>query len=242
MKRLKVFMFLVLLLAPCSSFASRHRHSTSVLAARPQSVPLENLYADRLNLVRFQKDTDIRQAIQQGVLQPLTTTCAPSLPTGRRYALPATVQFMAELDSWFTMNTGHRLIVDSAVRSVETQRKIRRWNRNAAPATGDYPSSHERGTTVDLSRRMSKAEHQFLIIRLLYYRALGRILVIEERRCIHIFVIGDYDGFPRVGLGTVRDDEGGSIEPRSLYPVQGTGAPEVLDGGREEGIPYIWPL
>jgi hypothetical protein len=39
---------------------------------------------------------------------------------------------------------------------------------------------------------LSRAEYQWLVMRLLYYRALHRVLVIEERACFHIFV-GGYD-------------------------------------------------
>jgi hypothetical protein len=57
-------------------------------------------------------------------------------------------------------------------------------------AYGSAPSSHERGTTVDIARQsLSHSQRRWLITRLLYYRATGRILVIEEIACYHVFVI-----------------------------------------------------
>ena len=51
------------------------------------------------------------------------------------------------------------------------------------------------GGLVILAGHLEKqmdAQHAWMIDRLLYYRALGQVLVIEERGCFHIFVRGDY--------------------------------------------------
>jgi hypothetical protein len=80
--------------------------------------------------------------------------------------------------------------VDSAVRPATVQKKLRRWNRNAAPWDGERASSHERGTTIDISRNLTKTEYRWLVFQLLYYRAVGVVMVIEEKACFHIFVRG----------------------------------------------------
>ena len=85
--------------------------------------------------------------------------------------------------------------VNSAVRTVKVQKKLRRHNRNAAPAEGDTASSHLAGVTVDLQRRgMSKEQIRWMEHYLFYMKALGLVEPEEERRhwCFHIMVSGHY--------------------------------------------------
>ena len=107
----------------------------------------------------------------------------------RRYALPSTVSFVELLALDFYRAFHQPLMVDSAIRPATTQRMLHL--KNAASAYGPKASSHERGTTVDISKRLTKAQRLWLVTRLLYYRALGQVLVIQERGCFHIFVRGE---------------------------------------------------
>jgi hypothetical protein len=78
---------------------------------------------------------------------------------------------------------------------VKVQRKLRRHNRNAAPAEGDTASSHLAGLTVDLQRRgMTKQEIRFVERYLFYLRALGLVEPEEERRqwVFHVMVSERY--------------------------------------------------
>ena len=73
--------------------------------------------------------------------------------------------------------------VNSAVRTVKVQKKLRRHNRNAAPAEGDTASSHLAGVTLDIQRRgMTREQVHFVHRYLFYLRALGLIEPEEERR------------------------------------------------------------
>ncbi len=75
------------------------------------------------------------------------------------------------------------------------QKKLRRHNRNAAPAEGDTASSHLAGLTVDLQRRgMSKQQVRFVERYLFYLRELGLVEPEEERRhwCFHVMVSDRY--------------------------------------------------
>jgi hypothetical protein len=75
------------------------------------------------------------------------------------------------------------------------QKKLRRHNRNAAPAEGDTASSHLAGITVDLQRRgMSKAQIHFVERYLFYLKALGLVEPEEERHqwVFHIMVAERY--------------------------------------------------
>jgi hypothetical protein len=173
------------------SLPSWARHSPpNFFRATHDSVRLENERADSMGVPRYLTRADMLAAEADGRLVSLDLTASPKLPNERRYALPATVAFITQLFAEFQMATGDLLTVDSAIRPADVQKKLRRTNRNAAPADGLRASSHERGTTVDVSRKMSSRDQRWLVGRLLYYRATGRILVIQERACLHIFVGG----------------------------------------------------
>jgi len=159
-----------------------------VFPATHDSIPAENRRADMLGLKRYETMDEVRQDVAQSILVPLSITVSKRLPKDRRYALPETVAFAEKLDQDFYEATGDRLVVDSAIRPSDVQKRLARRNRNAAPADGARASTHERGTTFDLSRRMKRGEYRWLLLRLAYYRARGEILIIEERACVHIFV------------------------------------------------------
>jgi hypothetical protein len=161
---------------------------TKTFPATQDSIPAENRRSDTLGLKRYESMEEVRQDVAQSKLVPLSTPVSAKLTRERRYALPETVAFAQKLNSDFYDATGAQLVIDSAIRPSDVQKRLRRRNRNAAPADGARASTHERGTTFDLSRRMSRARYRWLLLRLAYYRARGEILVIEERACVHIFV------------------------------------------------------
>jgi hypothetical protein len=75
------------------------------------------------------------------------------------------------------------------------QKKLRRHNRNAAPADGDTASSHLAGVTVDLQRRgLNNEQLRWMQHYLFYMKSLGLVEPEEERRhwCFHIMVSGRY--------------------------------------------------
>jgi hypothetical protein len=85
--------------------------------------------------------------------------------------------------------------VNSAVRTVKGQKKLRRHNRNAAPAEGDTASSHLAGLTVDLQRRgMTPEQIRWMQHYLFYMKSLGLVEPEEERHqwVFHIMVSGRY--------------------------------------------------
>jgi Family of unknown function (DUF5715) len=164
----------------------------SYFPATPDSVPQENRVADSFKLKRYSNEREIREDFDKGILRPFTggqIRCAKSLPLYRQFALPSTIAFIAGLNYEFHGDTGGGLTLDSAIRSRRDQSWLRRHNGNAASVDGPRASSHERGTTVDISRKMDANDYAALMHRLRYYRAIGLILVIEERHCVHIFVV-----------------------------------------------------
>lgn len=193
MKVLSMLLMLLLLSTPSASFGLRGKNHRKFLKkffpATADSVRLENERADALSLARVDDEQDLLALVQHNVLVPLVgVEVSRRLPQNRRYALPATVEYVRSLNEDYIRVSGHSLVVSSAVRPVTTQRRLRRWNRCAAPAYGNRSSSHERGSTVDISRHFSRQEYLWLVWRLWYDKARGKILVIEERACFHIFV------------------------------------------------------
>jgi|ERR1035437_1288063 hypothetical protein len=189
-------------LSLCSAASAKvHRgrpRENKIFAANHDSVRLENEAANDMGAFRYFTQAQVDEDVYSGKLVALYNhtqyVVSPKLPMNRRYALPSTVSFLDTFAMEFYRQFHQPLMVDSAVRPATTQRSLSRWNRNAAPAYGDRASTHERGTTLDLSKRMTKAQQRWMIMRLLYYRALGLVLVIQERGCWHIFVGGgNYD-------------------------------------------------
>lgn len=115
----------------------------------------------------------------------------PRLPLGRRYVRPWVLPFLTTLSEAYYEQFHQPLILTSAVRTVKVQRSLRHWNRNAAPAHGDVASSHLAGSTIDLSRRMTKEQNQWMEQVLMNdYVVWNRAIVMEEngQQCWHIMI------------------------------------------------------
>ena len=174
----------------------------------------QNAEIDRLELPRIQDDTELEQLKLDGKLVPiipgLTLRIDPRLDPDRRYCRLWTRDFVEDLASNYYQRFGQQIQVNSAVRTVLVQKKLRRHNRNAAPAEGEIASSHLAGVTVDLQRRgMSKQQIKWVEGYLVPMKAAGLVEPEEERRqwVFHIMVSNRYDEW-RDGreLATVESD------------------------------------
>ena len=159
----------------------------------------QNAEIDRLELPRIQDDTELDQLKLEGKLVPIipgeTLRIDPRLDPGRRYCRPWTRDFVEDLAASYHQKFGQQIQVNSAVRTVVVQKKLRRHNRNAAPAEGEIASSHLAGVTVDLQRRgMSKAQIKWVEGYLVPLKAAGLVEPEEERRqwVFHIMVSDRY--------------------------------------------------
>jgi hypothetical protein len=164
-----------------------------------ESLLLQNAEVDRLNLPRIQDETELEALKADGSLVPIVPGEAlriePSLDPTRRYCRPWTLSFVNDLSQAYYNRFHQQIQVNSAVRTVKVQKKLRRHNRNAAPYEGDTASSHLAGVTVDLQRRgMTKPQIAWMEHYLFYMKALGLVEPEEERRhwCFHIMVSGHY--------------------------------------------------
>ena len=186
--KLLKLVFLLAVILGCVYFSHATRNP---FPANHDSVRLENEMADSMRAWRYDTMQEVMYAVQQNRLisvQQHRLNIARKLPTDRRYALPRTVAYIGGLNERFEAQFNYALTIDSAIRPASVQKKLLRWNRSAAPATGDRASTHERGTTVDISRRLTRAQYRWLVVQLLHDRAIGKVLIIQERACLHIFV------------------------------------------------------
>jgi hypothetical protein len=183
---------------------SRHRHFRWLWHPmfRPslESLLLQNAEVDRLNLPRIQDDTELEALKADGSLVAITPSQSlrieHSLDPSRRYCRPWTLNFVNDLSLAYYNRFHQQIQLNSAVRTVKVQRKLRRHNRNAAPWEGETASSHLAGLTIDLQRRgLSKEQIRWMEHYLFYMKSLGLVEPEEERRhwCFHIMVSGRYD-------------------------------------------------
>jgi hypothetical protein len=160
----------------------------------------QNEEIDRLDLPRIVDDAQLEELKASHALVPIEASeslrIQPSLEQSRRYCRPWTRDFVSDLaDAYHRQFPNDQIQVNSAVRTVKVQQKLRRHNRNAAPAEGDTASSHLAGITVDLQRRgMTKEQIRFVERYLWYLNAIGLVEPEEERRhwCFHIMVSDRY--------------------------------------------------
>jgi Family of unknown function (DUF5715) len=164
-----------------------------------ESLLIQNAEIDRLELPRIQDDTELEALKADGSLVAIVASeslkIEPSLDPSRRYCRPWTLDFVNDLSQAYYNRFHAQIQLNSAVRTVKGQKKLRRHNRNAAPAEGDTASSHLAGVTVDLQRRgLTKDQIVWMEHYLFYMKALGLVEPEEERRhwCFHIMVSGHY--------------------------------------------------
>ncbi len=159
----------------------------------------QNEEIDRLDLPRIQDDDELEALKASNALVPIreseTLKIEHRLDPARRYCRPWTRDFVEDLSQAYYRQFHAQIQVNSAVRTVKVQKKLRRHNRNAAPAEGDTASSHLAGVTLDLQRRgMSKEQVRFVERYLFYLREIGLVEPEEERRhwCFHVMVSERY--------------------------------------------------
>jgi hypothetical protein len=164
-----------------------------------ESLIIQNAEIDRLELPRIEDETELEALKADGSLLEIRSgemlRFDPRLDPSRRYCRPWTLDFVDDLSQAYHNRFHQQIQVNSAVRTVKIQKKLRRHNRNAAPADGDTASSHLAGVTVDLQRRgMNKDQIRWMEHYLFYMKALGLVEPEEERHqwVFHIMVSGHY--------------------------------------------------
>ena len=178
-----------------------------VIRGSRESMVRQNEEIDRLQLPRLRDDYDLEQQI---LLQQLVRIeespalrVADNLPEDRRFCKPWTMEFLDDLSRDFYRQFRKPIQVNSAIRTAEFQRTLRRRNRNAAPEDGELASSHLAGLTVDISKRgLTRKEKKWLDGYLKNLYDQGLIDGAEERRqpVYHIMVSERYSAFREVQM------------------------------------------
>lgn len=177
----------------------RHVAWNPVLKGSYESMLRQNAEIDRLQLPRIADQRQLEELVSMGELVEIKETPAlrvsPAILPDKRYCRPWTNQFLLDMSEAYYKEFGAPMQVNSAVRTMEQQQKLRRHNRNAAPELGEVGSSHLAGITVDLARRgLTPSQHKFMEDYLKNLRDLGLIEAAEERRqkCFHVMVSDRY--------------------------------------------------
>jgi hypothetical protein len=185
---------------PITRKVRRHRVKWNpVFRPSRESLLLQNAEVDRMELPRIQDDFELESLKSKGDLVEINPSehlrFDPRLDPDRRYCRPWTRDFVEDLSKAYFEAFGTQIQVNSAVRTVKIQKKLRRHNRNAAPEKGELASSHLAGTTVDLQRRgMTPVQIKWIQQYMMPLKALGLIEPEEERRqwVFHVMVSDKY--------------------------------------------------
>ena len=165
-----------------------------------ESLLRQNARIDEDSLERIQDDEQLNALVESHALVPLPenryVTCASNLPDDRRYSRPWTVSFLNDIGHKYYTLFQTNLQVNSAVRTVEVQHKLLRWNSNAAAETGELASPHLSGAAVDIYKRgMTRKQLAWMRNYLLELQNDGLLDAEEEFRqpVFHITVYRQYD-------------------------------------------------
>ncbi len=205
---------------------ARHLRWTPVLLkGSHDSLLRQNAEIDRLQLPRIQNNQELEELIAREQLVALPNTQAvrvdPRMEASRRFCRPWTRDFLEDFGQAYYKQFHQPIQVNSAVRTVEQQQRLGRYNRNAAPADGDTASSHLAGLTVDIAKRgMTRRQRQFVEGYLVNMRNLGLVEAVEERRqaCFHVMVSDRYTAW--------RDSERLATAPHEARTVPQTVSPQ----------------
>jgi hypothetical protein len=159
----------------------------------------QNEYINEAELPRIQNDAELEQLKASQDLLPIVPSTSlridPRLDPDRRYCRPWTLDFLNDLSDAYYKRFHNQMQVNSAVRTVVVQKKLRRHNRNAAPETGATASSHLAGVTVDIQRRgMTREQVKWVEQYMVPLKDMGLIEPEEERRqwVFHVMVSDHY--------------------------------------------------
>jgi hypothetical protein len=187
-----------ILLVNISAHAINHKRSRvpEYRAFPPSRYSLiaQNEAADALGLHTIKTPGELHELVQSGELVPLRTggSLRVNCPADRAYVRPWVADFMQALAADYYHTFGTPLQVNSATRPLTVQRRLLRWNHNAAPIHGETASVHMRGIAVDIARRgLTRQQKAWLQMRLLYWAARGQAIVEEElaQPCFHTVVL-----------------------------------------------------
>ncbi len=215
---------------PLDEIASVHASRAGMphsLRGSLESLERQNTRADGDGLERIEDEADLSNRIEHKLLVPLPASPAlnvnPGLPDHNRYCRPWTARFLADLASAHQAAFHKPIEVNSAVRTVEYQKRLMRTNGNAAAAEGEIVSPHLTGATVDIAKQgLSRQEMVWMRRQLLGMQQAGKIDVEEEfeQACFHITVYKTYATQPPpLETGQSATSQGSASRHKARQPV-----------------------
>lgn len=187
---------------PLDEVASLHMSGAgtpSSLRGSLASLERQNTRLDADGLERILDEADLSNRIEHKLLVPVPASAAlsvnPNLIENHRYCRPWTARFLSDLARAHEAVFHKPIEVNSAVRTVEYQKRLMYTNGNAAAAEGDVVSPHLTGATVDIAKQgLSRQEMAWMRRQLLGLQQAGKIDVEEEfeQACFHITVYKNY--------------------------------------------------
>jgi hypothetical protein len=206
-----------------------HRRTAWNPMFRPSrdSLLRQNAEIDRAELPRIQDDAELNSLKESQLLVPIVASehvrFDPRLDPDRRYCRPWTRDFVEDLADAFYKEFHNSIQINSAVRTVQVQKKLRRHNRNAAPEKGEIASSHLAGITVDIQRRgLSQQQIKFVQQFMLPLKNMGLIEPEEERHqwVFHVMVSGRYTDYREAELALASEQHGSSASTAEVSVAQ----------------------
>jgi len=180
----------------------RNVHWNPVLRGSHESMLRQNAVINDLQLPRIANEEELLSLEVRDELVPVGESralrVAPHLDVTRRFCRRWTRQFLEDISEAYYQQFNKPLWVTSLVRTVEQQHRLRRHNRNAAPADGEITSSHLAGISVDLGKApMLPRERRWFDQYVLELQQQGLVEAAEERRqaCYHIMVSDKYEAW-----------------------------------------------
>jgi hypothetical protein len=205
---------------------ARHlRWMPVMLKGSHDSLVRQNAEINRLQLVRIQNDQALEELIARNQLVALPENRAlridPRIEESRRFCRPWTRHFLEDFGEAYYKQFHQPIQVNSAVRTVEQQERLARYNHNAAPAEGETASSHLAGLTVDIAKKgMTRRQRAFTENYLVKMRNRELVEAVEERRqaCFHVMVSDRYTAW--------RENEKLATAPRVPHTSDAPASPQ----------------
>ena len=184
-----LFILAAMLFIAAPAHANHHHARHASLQCRGMSLKgcKELIYENALagaHAIRFTEASLAKY--KRRMLVPLTQSESvvidPKLPIEYRWTMPVTHSFITVLGRKFYRRFHHPIRVNSAVRTAEYQRRLRRTNLNAIGISGTTASLHLTARAVDIAKKgYSPAEVRWLHSELIGYQNAGIIRYQNER-------------------------------------------------------------
>jgi hypothetical protein len=202
MKAIMALFLAILINAPLVFAQPQATFTKASLRGSKASQEKQNIRADRENLSRVRDDAHLEAMKKLHLLVSLLENenlkIDPRLDPAIRFARPWTVRFSLEIGRDFRSafpNSKSKLQVNSAVRTKEYQKELRKSNKNAAEVEGSRATSHTTGATIDITKLSLEAREKNWMRRyLLKLEARNVIDETEEHKqaVFHIMVFKHY--------------------------------------------------